>query len=517
MRSGLQRTVASQLRLVRSGWCPTLAICTATLLFHCAIAPAQAADCPNDKFTLWTTGSLRGANIFQGRNPGGATNGIGDGDFSQADYDELAQAGANYVHLSHAGIFAEAPPYRLDTAAFANLDAAVAKASRAGMYVGIAFRSGPGRNENAISNRDGPLNDAIWTNQAAQDAWRAMLAATAEHFRSNPRVVGLSVMVEPNAYARHGYPDPTEFYAARAGSLEDVNQLYSAATAAIRAVDSDIPILLEPEGYGNVSWLPYLRATGDRRTVYTPHDYTPYEFSHETDRRAVYPGRYELGAGQPVLVDATFLRGYLDTMRSYSFLHGVPVALTEFGVHRTAPRADVYLADRIAVQNSIGSWAVWVWQPAGFIDPFSVHQPSAVLSTLRNAWASNCRAVDTTPGGGGQPGEVGSITGRAYAVSRRGRIGRPMSGVAVTADGIQTSTTGNRKHRLYALELPAGSHQLAASARKRSCFINGVSGPAVATVELNASEVVSVDIYCRRSPKPARRNLGIPLPGKAPS
>src|SRR5689334_19383626 len=127
----------------------------AFVLILASAPPLSAADCPSDKFELWSTGVLRGANVFQGRNPGGASNGIGDGDFAQSDFDDLAAAGANYVQISHAGLFAETPPYALDPVAEANLDRVVNMASQAGLYAVIAFRSGPGRNENAISNREG--------------------------------------------------------------------------------------------------------------------------------------------------------------------------------------------------------------------------------------------------------------------------------------------------------------------------------------------------------------------------
>ena len=75
---------------------------------------ASAADCPGDAFGLWSAGILRGANVFQGRNPGGASNGFGDGDFAQSDFADLSAAGANYVQISHAGTYAETPPYALD-------------------------------------------------------------------------------------------------------------------------------------------------------------------------------------------------------------------------------------------------------------------------------------------------------------------------------------------------------------------------------------------------------------------
>ena len=90
--------------------------------------------CPAGRYALWAAGVLRGANVFQGRNPGGASNGIGDGDFAQSDFDDLAAAGANYVQISHAGLFAETPPYALDPVAQANLDNVIDMAGKAGLY-----------------------------------------------------------------------------------------------------------------------------------------------------------------------------------------------------------------------------------------------------------------------------------------------------------------------------------------------------------------------------------------------
>jgi aryl-phospho-beta-D-glucosidase BglC (GH1 family) len=375
---------------------PIAAALLAGLLF--AGAPAGADPCPADELELWRGGHLRGANVFQGRNPEGGPGGFGDGAFAQSDFDDLRAAGANYVHVSHAGIIREEPPFDLDPAAQANLDAVIELARAAGLYVGIAFRSGPGRNENAITDRGGELHEEIWSDAGARAAWAAMLRHAAERYRDVPRVVGYSIMVEPNAYARHAYIGPAEFYPQYGGTLEDVNGLYALATAAIREVDATTPILLEPEGYGDVGWLPFVAVTGDPRTVYTPHDYTPFEYTHELAPGASYPGDYDVdGDGVPERVDRDFLAAHLDTVRAFSQQHGVPVALSEFGAHRTAPAAAAFLADRIAIQDTLGGWAVWTWQPAGFVDPFSVHEPSAALDVLRAAWASNCAPA---PGAG---------------------------------------------------------------------------------------------------------------------
>jgi aryl-phospho-beta-D-glucosidase BglC (GH1 family) len=348
-----------------------------------ATAPgARAATCvAQQEIDLWNKGVavLRGANVYQGRNidnPGV----FGDGPFTQSDFDELAAAGANYVHVSHAGIFAEDAPYAIDQAAVENLDDIIDMAAAAGLYASIGFRSGPGRNDLSIIDATDPrAKHALWTSQAAQDAWVGMVKFAAERYRNDPTVVGLSVIVEPTAYSQHGFIGPEEFYAQFGGTLEDVNVLYARATAAIREVDANTPILLEPEGHGNISWLPFLRITGDPRTVYTVHDYTPFEFVH--DGTGKYPSRRFNKRKQ---------RKLLGAVEAFGQANGVPVAVTEFGARDIDPTAWKYVRHRIATLDEIGNWAVWNWQPAGFIDPFSVHNPSRIHDVVTAAWASNC-------------------------------------------------------------------------------------------------------------------------------
>ncbi|MCS7011110.1 MAG: glycoside hydrolase family 5 protein, partial [Anaerolineales bacterium] len=226
-----------------------------------------------DKWSLWTNGTqLRGANIWQRiRIPDLDYELLGDGHigppYTQADFDRLAAAGANYVNLSIPGLFTERPPYTLDEGAQANLDALLTMAERAGLFAVIAFRTGPGRSDFTFY-RDGAgvwfdpslLVESVWTEQAAQDAWVEMWRYTAERYRGHPVVVGYDLMVEPNAedvmlqiYA------PSEFYPRYAGTLYDWNRFYPRLVVAIRAVDSETPILVEPMGWGSIPWLSYLQ------------------------------------------------------------------------------------------------------------------------------------------------------------------------------------------------------------------------------------------------------------------
>lgn len=343
------------------------------LLLACAVTfPATAAAAPAcgavvDKMAPWRSGDLRGANIWQGR--WGGTSSPYSGrpigtPVTQADLDDLRGLGANYVQLSVAGPFGERPPYALDPAAEAVIDDVVAKAQRAGMYVVIAFRSGPGRNEQAISRSTntavyGPIDEEFWSSEAAQAAWLGMLRHAAARYGASPAVIGIDPFVEPNDVVRRGFLAPADFAARYGGSLEDVNRFQVRAAEAIRAV-SDVPILVEGDGYGSVPYLSTVVPTGDPRTVYTAHFYEPVAFTQQAPGAGpAYPGPVDV-LGTTVTADRAYLQGALAPLATFAGAHGVPVAVTEFGVHRYAAGGPAYLADTLDALNGMGaSHALW--------------------------------------------------------------------------------------------------------------------------------------------------------------
>jgi hypothetical protein len=320
-----------------------------------------------------------------------------------------------------------------------------------------------------------------------------MVRHAAERYGSNPTVVGISVMVEPNSYARHGFLDPGDFYIVYQGSIEDVRVLHADAIGAIREASADVPVLLEPEGYGNVTWLPYLTVSADPYVVYTPHDYTPFDYSHQVTPGATYPGDYDVD-GTVRHVDAAFLATYLGVLQTFVDTHGVPVALTEFGVHRTAPNAATFLTDRIAIQDTIGSWAAWTWQPAGFDDPFNMHDPSPAHDALVTAWATSCRR------GGGGGGGQGTITGRVRARKKNGSAGKGLAKVTVTAAGVSQRTKKRGPKGGYTLAgVPAGSQTVSASAGRKVCHIGALDGPETLAVTVTANMSTTVDVFCGKA------------------
>lgn len=349
---------------------------TRRLLFAIGLL-AAASNGWSDAWSLWTNGALRGANIYQRRVYPSLDGGefLGPGPvgppYTQADFNALAALGANYVNLSHPGLFAEAPPYALDTGAQSNLDALIALADNAGLKVVISFRTGPGRSEFSIL-RDGAgdwfpaalVNDAIWTNAAAQNAWTNMWKYTAARYASHSNVVGFDLMVEPNADdAIAKTYDPVTFYQNHAGTLLDWNQLHPKISTAIRSVNTNTPIIIGGEDYSSLAWMPWLRTNGSARVVYAAHQYAPDAYTHQSGSAIAYPGVFDADDnGHNVTVDRAWLAARFQIAANFRAQHHVPVAINEFGLERWAPGAAQFLDDSMGLMRSLGlSQAIWMW------------------------------------------------------------------------------------------------------------------------------------------------------------
>jgi len=349
-----------------------------------------------DKWALWTEGThLRGANIYQRRVypdlDGSEFMGPGPvgPPYIQEDFDRLAAMGANYVNISHPGLFTETEPYTVDLDIQANLDNLLAMVTQANLFAVITFRTGPGRSEfwafwgeDTTSDPEGGwfdpsyYNNRVWGDQNAQDAWVAMWRYTAQRYKDNPVVVGYDLMCEPNSNEVGSYPlgapldiwDPDEFYSTYADTLYDWNQLYPRITAAIREVDPDTPILIGGMAYSAVEWLPYLQPTGDSRTVYTVHQYEPFVYTHQEppDLTNSYPGVFDADEdGNDDQVNRDWLDNLLTTIDTFTATHNVPVAANEYGLMRWEPGADAFMDDEMDLFEERGmNYALWAWEPA---------------------------------------------------------------------------------------------------------------------------------------------------------
>jgi hypothetical protein len=373
-----------------------------------------------DKMSLWTGGThLRGANLYQ-RHVYPEIDGtefLGPGPVGPpvtlADLQALAAQGANYVNISGPGIYTERPPYQPDPAMVSYWDGIIGMAEQADLFVVITFREGPGRNDFAIIGVEGWGDDSmilntVWSDPAAQDAWVQMWRYTADRYKDRKVVVGYDLMCEPNSNEIFDMWDAPTFYAAHAGSSYDWNQLFPRILAAIREVDASTPVLVGGNSYSDPMWLPYTPVQPDPRVVYTFHQYTPHEYTHqEPPATRAYPGQFDANYdGAPDQVDRAWLERMLMDSKRFADVSKVSLAVNEYGAVRWVPGAETFLRDEMDIFEQSGwNYAIWAWEPAW---PFWVEQvtdfnlrfgpdpqstaevsPNPLMDVLRSFWARN--------------------------------------------------------------------------------------------------------------------------------
>jgi len=382
--------------------------------------PSPVVGAPTfDKWALWINGTqLRGANTWQ-RIVDLEYDGsdfLGDGyigpPYTQSDFDALAALGANYVNLSHPGIFTERPPYVLDERAQANLDQMIAMATKADLFVVITFRTGPGRNDFTFYRDDDwfeskDLIENLWSDTDAQAAWIEMWRYTAERYKDNPVVIGYDLLCEPNANEILDEWDKEAFYATYGGTIYDWNAWYPDIVTAIRSVDTETPILVGGEGYSALDWLPYIELVDAEKIVYTFHQYEPALYTHqEVGDGYSYPSElYMNWSEDEVSFDRAWLADYLSIASGFSAENDVPVAINEYGVARWSENASAFMRDEMEIFEEIGmNYALWVWDPdwrawnegVNFMtfrygaDPEStVEVENELQNTITEFWAKN--------------------------------------------------------------------------------------------------------------------------------
>ena len=373
-----------------------------------------------DKRSLWTEGTqLRGANIYQRRvfPELDGTEFIGPGPFgppyTQDDLDRLAALGANYVNISTAGLFTVDQPYEVDEEAIAALDQLLEMAAAADMFAVITFRTGPGRSEFAIIGDGGWPDESyiintVWTDESAREAWAEMWRFAAERYRDNPIVIGYDLMCEPNSNAFLDIWDAETFYSQYAGTGYDWNVWYPNLVSAIREVDDSTPILVGGNNYSSAEWISYLQPVDDPRVVYTIHQYSPHEYTHQEspDPTRSYPGNFDVNYdGNPENFDHVWLESLLSSAVDFSAKYNVPLAVNEYGAERWVASTADYVRDEMNLFEQYGwNYAAWQWQPAwlplregdnSFNFRFGPNPESrtdtknALLSAYTDAWTRN--------------------------------------------------------------------------------------------------------------------------------
>src|SRR5688572_13415439 len=190
---------------------------------------------------------------------------------------------------------------------------------------------------------------------------------TAQRYHNNPVVVGYDLMVEPNSNKQLNIWEPQNFYPTYANSLYDWNLFHPRLSAAIREVDPKTPILTGAMNYSAIGWLAYLKPTTDTRTVYTVHQYEPFNYTHQTPPLTrSYPGTFDADEdGDNDTVNEAWLNAWLAPIDSFKTTYKVPVAINEYGLMRWQPGGAQFMADSMALFEQRGlNHAWWLWAPA---------------------------------------------------------------------------------------------------------------------------------------------------------
>ncbi|MEV3861252.1 cellulase family glycosylhydrolase [Streptomyces sp. NPDC050095] len=304
--------------------------------------------------------------------------------------------------------------------------------------------------------------DHFWGTKEASRNLRARYAAAWAHvaarFRDDPAVIGYDLMNEPWGGSVQGP-------AFEAGPLA---ALYRRTIRAVRAVDRDSWIFVEPEAvssnWGLPSGLPYLkdpRGSGDEaRIAYAPH---------------VYPLPMDLGGGYTgdtrAWVKRTLGSWRAQTERTARRLDA-PVLIGEYGLDATLPGALDYVREvrRIADEmgagtaywsSDPGTWAPWERTKSGRLTPTKLlpvldrPTPLAVAGTPQSyGWDAKSRTLSVSWSGGTE----GSGGTEVYLPARDfPKGGRVSGGEVVSWDAksrVLVVSSGPGSHRVRITPVP---------------------------------------------------------------
>lgn len=228
----------------------------------------------------------------------------------------------------------------------AQLRAVLDAADSAGVRVVLTLLSLPGarwRQHNGDRSDFRLYRDPAALEQAER-CWADLAAACSGH----PALVGYDLLNEPHPSRAHppaGLP---------------LREVMRRLLAAVRSRDSTAWVIVEPDDFASPDALEHFEPFDDPRVLYSFHFYEPWAYiDHRQRGRFTYPGRVgEAGHGE--WVDAAWMEACVAPVVRWQARHGVPssrVLVGEFGVPRTHPGAERWLADAIRTFERHG----WHW------------------------------------------------------------------------------------------------------------------------------------------------------------
>lgn len=335
-----------------------------------AAVPVFAAD-----ITFWDT-PQRGGNSFNEAPP------------DKAYFQALRATGATWVRLTpdkwrSAGgrdfLMGNADHYQgLVSADVATLRRALDDANAVGLKVVLVPLSLPllrwkQKNGDVVDQR---LWQYFDNHAPAQRFWRDLATALKGH----PALAGYNLINEPapeygTTLAEHASrEDMLKWYAGVQGGPRDLRQLYTELVASVRAVDADMPLMLDAGWYAAADAFDYWPAPlQDTKLLYSVHMYEPYAATSAPNQKRSKPYRYpaEVPFGdRSERWDAARVRSYLQQPMDWAKTHGIGanrMVIGEFGCMRRWPDCGAYLRDvlDVAEQQKV-HWAFYAFREDGW-------------------------------------------------------------------------------------------------------------------------------------------------------
>lgn len=335
-----------------------------------AAVPVFAAD-----IAFWDT-PQRGGNSFNETPP------------DRAYFQGLRDTGATWVRLTpdkwrSAGgrdfLMGDADHYQgLVDADVATLRRALDDANAVGLKVVLVPLSLPllrwkQKNGDVVDQR---LWQSFDNHAPAQRFWRDLAAALKGH----PALAGYNLINEPapeygTTLAEHASrEDMLKWYAGVQGGPRDLRQLYTELVASVRAVDADMPLMLDAGWYAAADAFDYWPAPlQDTKLLYIVHMYEPYAATSAPNQKRSKPYRYpaEVPFGdRSERWDAARVRSYLQQPMDWAKTHGIGanrMVIGEFGCMRRWPDCGRYLRDvlDVAEQQKV-HWAFYAFREDGW-------------------------------------------------------------------------------------------------------------------------------------------------------
>ena len=248
-----------------------------------------------------------------------------------------------------------------------------------GVRVVLAMFSLPGcRSKQQNGDRD---DDRLWKDPAFRPQALAFWNALAQQLKGHPAIVAYNPLNEPHPERFFGIEpgDPQKFrawYRTAQGTPADLNAFNQEMVAAIRAADSQTPLLLDGWFYADPEGLAHLEPIADPKVLYAFHNPGPWNFCafRANQGRYAYLERMPApGSGQAATKTSRWrvadLERLVRPVGAFASKHRLPahrIVASEFWCDRRVAGAKEYMTDLIRLYNRRGwHWAFYEFRSDG--------------------------------------------------------------------------------------------------------------------------------------------------------